>query len=70
MSFPQIDEAHHHLVANVATIAKPNASPVPISIVSLGETIEDQLIVFDGLKFPKSLIVARLRATADFLETQ
>jgi hypothetical protein len=70
MSFPEIDEAHHKLVTAKADLTKPGANPIPISLVSVDEREAAQLVVFDGLKWPKGVVVARLRAAADFLESQ
>ena len=70
MSFPQIDEAHGHLVDAVKMLTKPGAKPIPITIISVDDTDQGQLIVFDGLKWPTAEVVKRLRLAADFLETQ
>ena len=70
MSFPQIDEAHGHLVDAVKMLTKPDAKPIPVTMVSVNDTAQGQLIVFDGLIWPKAEVVKRLRLAADFLETQ
>ena len=70
MSFPQIDEAHGALVEAVGTLTKPGAAPIPITLVSVNDTAQGQLVVFDGLKWPKAEVVKRLRLAADFLDTQ
>lgn len=70
MSFPQIDEAHDQLVDATREITQPGFLPIPITLVSVNETVNGQLIVFDGLKWSKQEVVNRLRTAADFLETQ
>ena len=70
MAFPQIDEAHGKLVEATRQITEPGHQPIPITLVSVTETVNGQLVVFDGLKWPKQEVVNRLRAAADFLETQ
>lgn len=70
MSFPQIDEAHAQLVEAVDLLTKPGAAPIPVTLVSVNDTAQGQLIVFDGLKWSTPEIVRRLRLAADFLETQ
>lgn len=70
MTFPQIDEAHEHLVDAVQIITKPGASPIPITLVSVSCVEQGQLVVFDGSKWPKGEVVCRLRLAADFLEHQ
>ncbi|MEO1974890.1 MAG: hypothetical protein ABGX15_01925 [Paracoccaceae bacterium] len=70
MSFPQIDEAHAQLVEAVGLLTKPGAAPIPVTLVSVNDTAQGQLIVFDGLKWSTREIVRRLRLAADFLETQ
>ena len=68
MSFPEIDAAHHELVEATSAITQPGADPMPISVVSVDDRPTAQLVVFDGLKWPKDVAVRRLRAAADFLE--
>lgn len=70
MSFPQIDEAHVELVVAVRELTKPGAAPIPVTLVSVNDTDQGQLVVFDGLKWPKSEVAKRLRLAADFLDTQ
>lgn len=70
MSFPQIDEAHGELVGAVKALTKPGAAPIPVTLVSVNETEQGQLVVFDGNKWPKAEVVKRLRLAADFLDAQ
>ena len=70
MSFPQIDAAHAELVAAVSALTKPGATPIPVTLVSVNETEQGQLVVFDGRKWPKAEVVKRLRRAADFLDAQ
>lgn len=70
MSFPTIDDAHDKLVKAVGDLAKPGFNPIPVTVVSVNDTAQGQLVVFDGKKFPKDEVVARLRLAADFLARQ
>ncbi len=70
MSFPQIDEAHGELVGAVRELTKPGAAPIPVTLVSVNDTDQGQLVVFDGLKWPKAEVAKRLRLAADFLDAQ
>ncbi|WP_421907238.1 hypothetical protein [Mameliella sp.] len=70
MSFPQIDEAHGELIDAVASLTKPGAAPIPVTLVSVSDTPQGQLVVFEGVKWPKDEVVKPLRIAADFLESQ
>jgi hypothetical protein len=70
MSFPQIDVAHGELVDAVNTLTVPGFEPIPVTLVSVSGSSQGQLIVFDGLKWPKSEVAKRLRLAADFLDAQ
>ena len=70
MSFLQIDEAHGELVGAVKELTKPGAAPITVTLVSVNDTEQGQLVVFDGLKWPKEEVAKRLRRAADFLDAQ
>jgi len=70
MSFPIIDAAHHKLVMSVREITKEGANPIPVTLVSVNDTAQGQLIVFDSTKFSKEEVTKRLRIAADFLDSQ
>lgn len=61
-------DAHDELVKATDEAAKPGFAPIPISIVSVNGKIGGQLVIFDGRRFRKDEVVARLRLAADFLE--
>lgn len=68
--FQNLHDAHDVLVKETARAAKPGCSPVPISIVSMDEDKQSQLVIFDGTKCSAASLVKRLRAAADHIETQ
>jgi allophanate hydrolase subunit 1 len=68
--FDNLHEAHGVLVEETARAAKPGHDPVPISIVSVSESVDSQLVIFDGEKVSASSVVKRLRAAADHIEKQ
>lgn len=70
MSFPEIDVAHHELVEATRLLTKPGANPIPVSLVSVDERTTAQLVVFDGARWPVATVARRLRAAAEFLESQ
>ncbi len=68
--FDNLHEAHSELVRETRRAAKPGYQPVPISIVSVNETEDGQLVIFDGLVVTAGSIAKRLRAAADHIEKQ
>ncbi|MDA4845970.1 hypothetical protein [Hoeflea poritis] len=68
--FQNIHDAHGELVHAVADVTKPGAQPIPITLVSVTDEINGQMVVFDGQKFEARTIVHRLRLAADFIEKQ
>ena len=66
--FPKIDDAHGELEEAVEDLKKHGANPIAITVVSVNDTINGQMVVFDCTKWSKDKIVKRLRLAADFLE--
>lgn len=70
MAYQSIHDAHGKLVQAVRDLTKPGFAPIPITLVSVADEIESQMVVFDGTKFAKDEVAKRLRIAADFLDTQ
>lgn len=70
MAFEGIHMAHAELVAEVESVTKPGFTPIPISVVSVKDEIDSQLVVFDGQKFEAAEVVKRLRLAADLIERE
>ncbi|WP_299734622.1 hypothetical protein [uncultured Roseobacter sp.] len=68
--FDNIHEAHSVLVRETRKAAKPGHNPVPVSLVSVNETVDGQLVIFDGFVVSPASVVKRLRAAADHIENQ
>lgn len=70
MAYHGINAAHGELVEAVREITNPGYEPIPITVVSVTDHTNGQLVVFDGTKFAVDEIVRRLRLAADFIESQ
>ena len=70
MAFEGIHMAHADLVAEVDSMTRPGFAPIPITVVSMKDEIDSQLIVFDGQKFEAAEVVKRLRLAADLIERE
>lgn len=68
--FENLNEAHGVLVEEVVRSTKPGFDPIPISLVSMAEGLESQLIIFDGTKYSPATVAKRLRSAAELLERQ
>lgn len=70
MAFTGIHMAHDELVAEVADATINGANPIPITVVSVADEIDSQLVVFDGQKFDAREVAKRLRLSADLIERE
>lgn len=68
--FDNLHEAHAELVRETKRAAKPGVKAVPISLVSVDEGTNGQLVIFDGFVVSAASVVRRLRAAADHIESQ
>ena len=68
--YDSIHLAHHELALAVEGVAKPGVSLMPVTLVSVNDRIEGQMVLFDGSKFSEPEVAKRLRAAADFVERE
>lgn len=68
--YQPIHDAHGELVRAVAEATKPGWTPIPITLVSVSPGPQGQMVIFDGNKFTKDELAARLREAADFVAKQ
>lgn len=65
-----IHDAHGELVSAVKAVTNPGFDPIPITLVSVTDGPQGQMVIFDGNKFTKDAVEKRLRIAADFLASQ
>lgn len=65
-----IHDAHGELVSAVKAVTNPGFDPIPVTLVSVTEGPQGQMVIFDGNKFTKEQVEKRLRLAADFLTGQ
>ena len=68
--FQPIHDAHTTLINAVEALRNPGHDPASVTLVSVNETDQGQLVIFDEKRWPRESIIKRLRAAADLLEAQ
>lgn len=61
--------AHSFLIRIVFAIFEPTVNPIPITIVSIGDKNEDQLVIYDDKIVSLESVVERLRKAADLIQS-
>lgn len=66
--YQRIHDAHTKLIDAVDELAHETQDTVPITVVSMGETVGTQMVIFDGKNITKAKAIERLRLATKLLE--
>ena len=66
----RFEKVHCKLIDAVNGLGPKASDIVPITIVSVSENIEGQIVLVEQGKCPSASVAARLRAAADHIEKQ
>ena len=69
-AFQPIHDAHSTLIEAVEALRKPGADPAAVTLVSVNETDQGQLVIFDETRWPRESIIKRLKSAVAYLEAQ